>query len=233
MDVCVVLYGCGPERVEPGLRDHDSLLVVDNTHRNTGFAAGANEAARLGSQPLICFVNPDGDLTRDCLDALEAGMADPTVAACEPDLGGGNREWAPGGTVEWLSGSCLVVRRELFEQVGGFDERLFMYAEDVDLSYKLAAHGRLVHVADSVYEHRGGRRGFRANHRNARNWLVVQRRHRTADPGRMARDGLHALRTGELILGVARVTGTLDYLARGRRWAGPPSRETKRPSMSE
>ena len=146
-------------------------------------------------------------------------MDDPTVVACEPDLGEWNRQPLPNGDMEWLSGSCLVVRRQPFEQVGGFDERLFMYAEDVDLSYKLAAHGRLIHVDGAAYEHRGGHRSFKAEHWNARNWLVVQKRRRKADPGRMVLDGLHALRTGNVSLGVARVTGTVDFLARGRKWA--------------
>jgi GT2 family glycosyltransferase len=43
--------------------------------------------------------------------------------------------------VPWAIGACLLVRRRAFEQVGGFDERQWVYAEDLDLGWRLAEHG--------------------------------------------------------------------------------------------
>lgn len=44
-------------------------------------------------------------------------------------------------TAGWLSGSCLLVRWEAFEKIGGFDERYFMYMEDVDLGDRFGRAG--------------------------------------------------------------------------------------------
>jgi GT2 family glycosyltransferase len=222
MDICVVTYHSTVERIAPLVRTQDRLFVHDNTHDNRGFAAGANAAARRGCDPLVLFVNPDGDPAPDCFERLERALDDPTVVAAAASQGPG---WAPppltspAGDTEWLSGGCLVVRRAPFEAVGGFDERLFMYGEDVDLSYKLAAHGRLLHVAAAVFHHDPSPRSFRANHRAFRNWLVVQRRHRVARPVQMLRDASWAFRDGRSAEGLARLTGVADYLLRARRWA--------------
>jgi N-acetylglucosaminyl-diphospho-decaprenol L-rhamnosyltransferase len=60
-------------------------------------------------------------------------------------------------TVGWLSGSCLLVRRSAFSQVGGFDERYFMYMEDVDLGDRFGRAGwQNVYVPSAeVLHHRG------------------------------------------------------------------------------
>jgi N-acetylglucosaminyl-diphospho-decaprenol L-rhamnosyltransferase len=45
------------------------------------------------------------------------------------------------GSVDWVSGAFFLVRRESFEAVGGFDERYFMFAEDMALCWALREHG--------------------------------------------------------------------------------------------
>jgi N-acetylglucosaminyl-diphospho-decaprenol L-rhamnosyltransferase len=43
--------------------------------------------------------------------------------------------------VDWVSGACFAVRRRAFDEVGGFDESYFMYAEEVDLCWRLHQRG--------------------------------------------------------------------------------------------
>jgi N-acetylglucosaminyl-diphospho-decaprenol L-rhamnosyltransferase len=58
---------------------------------------------------------------------------------------------------EWLSGSCLLLRRTAFDSVGGFDSRYFMYFEDVDLGDRLARAGwRNRYVPSAEVVHTGG-----------------------------------------------------------------------------
>lgn len=60
--------------------------------------------------------------------------------------------------VEWVSGACLLVRRKDLEAVGLFDERYFMYTEDVDLCIGVRDRGRRVrYVADAEVVHLRGR----------------------------------------------------------------------------
>ena len=85
--------------------------------------------------------------------------------------------------VGWLSGSCLLVRRSAFGQIGGFDERYFMYMEDVDLGDRLGKAGWLnVYVPSAeVLHHKGHSTGhdpashLAAHHRST--YLFLADRH--------------------------------------------------------
>lgn len=57
----------------------------------------------------------------------------------------------------WYTAACVLVRAAAFREVGGFDERFFMYFEDVDLCVRLRAAGwRLVEESTAVARHAGG-----------------------------------------------------------------------------
>jgi N-acetylglucosaminyl-diphospho-decaprenol L-rhamnosyltransferase len=56
----------------------------------------------------------------------------------------------------WLSGSCMLVRREAFDAVGGFDPAYFMYFEDLDLCERIGRAGwQNVYVPTAVVVHEG------------------------------------------------------------------------------
>lgn len=79
----------------------------------------------------------------------------------------------------WLSGACVLVRREAFEAIGGFDDDFFMYFEDVDLGFRLGQAGwRSVFVPTATVEHEGGHSTrnhsammVRAHHDSAARWI--------------------------------------------------------------
>ncbi len=79
----------------------------------------------------------------------------------------------------WLSGSCLLVRRSAFDEIGGFDRDFFMYFEDVDLGYRFGRAGyRNVYEPAAVVEHSGAHstttesaRMIAAHHASARRFL--------------------------------------------------------------
>jgi N-acetylglucosaminyl-diphospho-decaprenol L-rhamnosyltransferase len=79
------------------------------------------------------------------------------------------------GSVDWVSGAFFLARRDRFEEVGGFDERYFMFAEDMALCWQMRAHGydvaatpdALVMHIEGVSRARASREMLIAHHRGA------------------------------------------------------------------
>jgi GT2 family glycosyltransferase len=65
--------------------------------------------------------------------------------------------------VDWITGTCLMIRADAFRDAGGFDERFFLYWEDADLCQRLRrAGGRIVYLPDATVVHAAGRSSDRA-----------------------------------------------------------------------
>jgi GT2 family glycosyltransferase len=139
------------------------------TGANLGFGGGCRRGARETTADLLFFLNPDAVPADGCLDALRAAAAThPEWGAWQALVtqAGGERVNSAGNPVHFLgfawagrhddavaaipsephavptaSGAALVVRREAWDAIGGFDERYFMYGEDVDLSLRLRLAG--------------------------------------------------------------------------------------------
>lgn len=113
--------------------------------------------------------------------------------------------------VGWLSGSCLLLRRAAFDQIGGFDERYFMYMEDVDLGDRLTAAGwQNVYVpsAEIVHDkgHAAGRdpaKNLAAHHRSTYTFLADRHPGWWRAPLRWTIRGALAARAG-LVVGHSR-----------------------------
>ncbi|RKT85431.1 N-acetylglucosaminyl-diphospho-decaprenol L-rhamnosyltransferase [Saccharopolyspora antimicrobica] len=102
----------------------------------------------------------------------------------------------------WLSGSCLLLRREAFDSVDGFDPRYFMYFEDVDLGDRLRRKGWLnIYVPSAEVMHIGGRSTSKAakrmlleHHRSAYRYLADRHRGPIWAPLRLALRAALAIR---------------------------------------
>lgn len=126
---------------------------------NRGFGAGHNANFRQGRAPLFLVCNIDGAFEPGALRRLvEAASGSPDdVAAWEMRQAPYEHpKYYDPVTLRtsWVSGACVMFRRPAYAAVRGFDERFFMYGEDVDLSYRLRSAGHaLAYVPKAVFHH--------------------------------------------------------------------------------
>ena len=150
---------------------------------NLGYAGGNNAAVLSARGSYIAILNPDTEPEPEWLDALVSTLdADATIglatsrivldtdhetintcgnevhvagfATCR-GLGMPVETHAVGADVAAISGAAFIIRRALWERLGGFDETFFIYVEDTDLSWRAWLLGmRCRYVPQSVVAHR-------------------------------------------------------------------------------
>lgn len=149
--------------------------------RNEGYGRANNRGVAAATTPYVLIVNPDLELRPGAAAALlaaarrypEAGMLAPRIVEpsgrvflqprsllSPPHLNLKGTMTIPDGDacLPFLSGACLLVRRDLFLALGGFDPAIFLFYEDDDLCRRMrnAAHA-LVHVHAAEAGHGRGR----------------------------------------------------------------------------
>ncbi|GII22470.1 glycosyltransferase family 2 protein [Planosporangium mesophilum] len=178
-DVVLVDNGCTTDDVEV-LERLPGVSVV-RPGENLGFAGGCNAGASVATGEYLALVNGDAVVEPTTLARLAAEAARPEIGIAggsvrlpdDPRLinSAGNPvhilglTWAgrmgepEEGTepvdVAVASGACLLMRRALWEELGGFDPEYFAYHEDTELSMRVWRRGRrVVYVPDAVAVHR-------------------------------------------------------------------------------
>ena len=151
---------------------------------NLGFAAGMNAAARLATTDWIGFINPDAFVAADWLTAMRAAIASHPNAnlltSLQLDDADPTRIDGAGDALTFFGfpyragfghplpptlalsevfapcGAAMLIRRDLFERLGGFDERFFCYCEDADLGLRARLLGETcLFVPDARVSHIG------------------------------------------------------------------------------
>ena len=192
LEIVVVENGSGDDSYERLRRLGDRITLI-KSKKNLGFTGGSNLGARHAKGEFVAFLNNDSRphprWIAEGVQPFHTSLQIAAVASKVLDWDGKHIDFV-GGEVTWFgmgfkshvteqdtgeydaprdvlfgTGSALFVRAAVFDEVGGFDERLFMFYDDVDLGWRLNLLGYRVRFApDSVvyHKHHGSMRSFGA-----------------------------------------------------------------------
>lgn len=179
-------------------------VTLIRTGRNRGYGAANNSGVARTTEALVAIVNPDVRLDPAWSEEIVRSMGEhPACGAaegklllarqpgvlnsrgsrlsilgfgCATGLGRPDHPDTRVKEVSYASGAACVVRREAFQEVGGFDETYFLYHEDVDLGLRLRAEGwSVLYVPGARAQHdfRSGLNPEKVRHLEHNRWKTL------------------------------------------------------------
>jgi len=153
----------------------NKIKIIENAE-NYGFGRANNQAAEQATGDLLFFLNSDTLIDKNIWPAVCDFFAkEKNLGILAPQLilpDGSPQPFAYGRflnltglfcprqiirampskpfSVDWVSGAAFFIRRELFERLGGFDEKFFMYFEDMDLCKRAKESGYEIKVLPGI-----------------------------------------------------------------------------------
>ncbi len=156
------------------------IKIIAN-QENLGFGRANNQGAKIARGEWLFFVNSDTIVETDILAILEDfshkypdsdiiapklldarklpqaeafGKMPKLSQIIKKNITATNQIAAD---IDWVSGAALLIKRELFEKIGGWDEKFFMYLEDTDLCLRVKKNGGKIRICETApIVHLGG-----------------------------------------------------------------------------
>ena len=175
-DCELIIVNNASEILPKGLQKIRPYIEIQQ-NQNIGFGKACNLGAKAAAKELLFFINPDTILEKNCIEnLLKAFKTKPNAAAIAPkilDSKGkesfkrrsvllNRKEWLRNppkvlSEIPIMTGAAIFIKKKIFIRVGGFDESIFLYHEDDDLSLRLRVEeGPLFYVPNSLITHKGG-----------------------------------------------------------------------------
>jgi len=182
----VILVDNGSGDGSPEMAEREFAAKVIRNRENRGFCAANNQGIAMARGEFIALLNNDAEaepgwlpaLLRACTSASDVGMAASKILVWEnprvidkaghlifpdgqnrgrgsgmPDLGQFDRE----EEVLWPDGCAALYRKEMLDQIGGFDEDFFAYGDDAELGLRARIAGwRCIYTPLAVVRHHRG-----------------------------------------------------------------------------
>ena len=171
--------------VDNASKDHSDRVINEWGPRikviandvNVGFGCANNQGIRISQGRYLFFLNPDTEVQPGAflamLDFMDAhpdiGLAGTKIFESDGTVQPSVEYVYPGqhydtfdyrqlkGEIAWVSGASMIARKEAVEKLEGFDERFFLYAEEIDLCLRIRQAGwALGYIPDATIVHKGG-----------------------------------------------------------------------------